>query len=145
MLFFSYAPPLTPAQIRRVCPGARLLGVGYLEGHTLAFPRYSTKHRGGVAGALRAAGEKVWGALYDVTEAHLATLDRHLEVPYAYHREEMEVVKENGRAKAWVYLANRTGAFLPHPSYVQGLVKAARELAFPQEYIEKLQGIKCRS
>jgi hypothetical protein len=69
MIYFAYGSNMNPGEIARLCPEFRTLGVARLIDHRLCFPRYSRVLQCAVAGLEPAAGEAVWGVLYDIAEA----------------------------------------------------------------------------
>jgi len=142
-LYFAYASNMDPQTFRRRCPGARPLGRARLPGHRLAFSRYSRQRRGGSAGVVEDASSAVWGVLYEVDEACLASMDRVEGVPTAYRRERVTVFDDAGQPQeAMTYVANRTGEFLPSRSYLEVILRGARAYGLPAEYVRMLERIK---
>jgi cation transport regulator ChaC len=73
----------------------------------------------------------VWGVLYTIPDADLATLDRG--EGQGYHRVRMPVrITDADIAEAWVYLASRPSndaALRPYTWYTRFLVEGAQEHA----------------
>ena len=142
-LYFAYASNMEPRRFRRLCPGSTVVGPARLPGRRLAFSRYSRQRRGGSTDIVPDAETEVWGALYEVSEADLDTLDRSEDVPAAYRRLTLVVEDAEGRERqAITYVANRTGDFLPHPDYLRLIVEGAEARGLPQEWIRHLETIK---
>jgi len=142
-LYFAYASNMEPRRFQRLCPGGTFVGPARLPGRRLAFSRYSRQRRGGSTDIVPDAEAEVWGALYEVTEADLETLDRSEDVPAAYRREAVVVEDAEGRERqAVTYVANRTGDFLPHPDYLRLIVEGAEARGLPHEWICHLKSIK---
>ena len=76
MLYFAYASNLNKKQMRERCPDGRPLFTATLPNFKIVFTGWSREWRGGKATIISARGEKVRGAIYDVTEACLRKLDR---------------------------------------------------------------------
>jgi gamma-glutamylcyclotransferase (GGCT)/AIG2-like uncharacterized protein YtfP len=128
---------------RRRCPGARPLGPALLRGYRMEFTRYDRTRKGGVADIVPEPGAEVWGALYDIDDACLVTLDRHENVPRAYRREPVRVIDDAGAEReAQTFVANQTGHFAPSRQYLGIIVQGARDHGLPEAYVESLQQMK---
>ena len=75
-LYFVYGSNLAIRQMTERCPGAEVVGTGYLPGHALCFPRMSVKRNCGVSSVEPMEGAAVWGAVYRLTAVDLALLDQ---------------------------------------------------------------------
>jgi len=89
-------------------------------------------------------GGQVWGVLYTIPDADLATLDRGEGT--GYHRARMPVrINGNEMTEAWVYLASRPSndtSPRPYSWYKRFLVEGAREHSLPAQYIATLENIE---
>ena len=89
MHYFAYGSNLHWPQMQRRCPDARYICRALLDEHVLAFTRDSPARGCGVADAIWRRFGKLYGVLYEVFEADIATLDRlegHLPGIDAYRR-----------------------------------------------------------
>src|SRR5438045_2371926 len=77
LLYFAYGSNLEPVQMGERCPGHVVVGLASLADHRLVFPRTSKSWGGGVAGVAPAPGETVWGVAFELTAAHLESLDAY--------------------------------------------------------------------
>ncbi len=146
ILYFAYGSNLDLRQFRRRCPGAVVVGRARLPDHRLAFTRYSSNRRGGVADIVHQPGVEVWGALYEVDEACLAALDEYEGVPQAYRRETVRVVDDGGlEREAVAYIANRTGEFAPSRQYLALIARGARDHGLPEEYVLAIEQVRTHS
>lgn len=151
MLYLAYGSNLDPVQMQERCPGARPAGVARLAGYRLCFPRRSGKRGCGVASIVPAAGGEVWGALYDLTAQHLASLD--LAEGYVpggeparnrYNRVLIGVDIAGTSTQAWTYLANAEPAPpLPSADYLGHLRRGARAHGLPAAYVDMLDALPC--
>jgi len=142
-IYFAYASNMDPETFQRRCPGAKALGRARLPGHRLAFTRYSRQRRGGSADVVIDAASEVWGVLYEVDDACLASMDKVEGVPAAYRRERATVIVDEGKPRqAITYVANKTGEFRPDKSYLKVILRGARAYGLPAEYIEMLEQIR---
>ncbi len=81
MHYFAYASNLSRKQMQERCPDSQPKFIAILPNYKLVFAGWSRKWRGGVASIKPFRGERVRGAIYEVTEACLRQLDKH-EVGY---------------------------------------------------------------
>ncbi len=75
MYYFAYASNLNRGQMSERCPGSQPKFTATLPNHQLIFTGWSRNWRGGVASIKLSKGEKVIGAVYEVSEGCLAKLD----------------------------------------------------------------------
>jgi gamma-glutamylcyclotransferase len=142
-LYFAYASNMDPQTFRRRCSGARPLGRARLPGYQLAFNRYSRQRRGGSADVVEDASSTVWGVLYEVDEACIASMDRVEGVPTAYRRQRVKILDSAGEPQeATTYVASPTGDFLPSRSYLEVILRGARAYGLPPEYIAHLERLR---
>lgn len=151
MLYFAYGSNLDPEQMRQRCPGHRVVGLAELRDYRLSFPLTSHDWGGGVASVSVAHGDGVWGAVYDVSDEDLASLDRyeHYVGPgdqhNLYDRETVSVqlVRADDdsfprRLRAWTYIARPSNPSPPSRRYLDTLLRGARHHRLPDEYVSKL-------
>ena len=68
MLYFAYASNLNKKQMRERCPDSKPGFTATLPNYKLVFLGWSREWRGGKASIRLFRGEKVLGAIYDVSE-----------------------------------------------------------------------------
>jgi gamma-glutamylcyclotransferase len=76
MYYFAYGANLSKKQMRELCPDSRPAFVATLPNYGVVFVDWSRKWRGGIATVKSSRGDRVRGALYEVTEACLRQMDR---------------------------------------------------------------------
>ncbi|HEY82479.1 MAG TPA: gamma-glutamylcyclotransferase [Dehalococcoidia bacterium] len=76
MYYFAYASNLNKKQMRERCPGSKPLFTATLPNYKLIFAGWSRQWRGGTASIKPFRGERVRGAIYEVSEECLRRLDR---------------------------------------------------------------------
>ena len=151
MHYFAYASNLDVAQMRERCPEHVLVGLAELHDHELAFTRFSQRWGGGGASVQPRHGRVVYGILYRLNDADLASLDRHEGFRGAgdqhndHDREpvNVELVRPDDgsiprRVRAWVYVARPANASPPSRRYLDVIVNAARAHRLPEEYVDSL-------
>ena len=82
MFYFAYASNLNKKQMQERCPDSRPKFTAILPNYKLVFSGWSRTWHGGTATIKPFRGEKVRGAIYEVTEACFRQLDKH-EVGYS--------------------------------------------------------------
>jgi hypothetical protein len=80
--YFAYASNLNKEQMRERCPDSQPKFIATLPNYKLVFAGWSREWRGGKASIISFRGERVRGAIYEVTETCLKRLDKH-EAGYA--------------------------------------------------------------
>jgi gamma-glutamylcyclotransferase len=147
--YFAYGSNVALDVMMSRCHGCRDLGVAELRDHRLAFTRRSVRSGTGVADVVPADGMSVWGALYEVSEADLAILDRKEGEGWAYRRVSMPVrVREDGSEHdAFVYtvIDKEPTEVPPSDEYLSGVVRAARRRELPEEYVREIESIRERA
>jgi gamma-glutamylcyclotransferase len=95
MYYFAYASNLSKKRMQERCPDSKPLFVAVLPNYRLIFTGWSREWRGGKATIKSFRGEKVRGAVYEITDACLRQLDKS-ETGYA--RQNVTVFDEDSRA-----------------------------------------------
>ena len=151
MLYFAYGSNLDPVQMGSRCPRAQPVGLAALHDHRLEFPRYSETWGGGSSGIAPAPGPTVWGVLFEISEACLASIDGHEgfrgpgHPDNHYEREHVTVDlvrPDDGsiprRVRAWTYVAHPANPTPPSRRYLDTILRGARHHRLPDEYIAAL-------
>lgn len=144
MRYFAYGSNMDPVQMAVRCPGAAPVGVACLRGWRLTFDRFSDRRGGHVADVVPDETAATWGVLWDVTDEHLAALDRFEGVGMgAYRRSELAVHLGDEAMVAAVYVVcEPTAPGLPPASYLDHLVSGARAFGLPAHYLRMLEGFR---
>jgi len=132
---FAYGANLDEAAMAHRCPDARPAGVPRLPGW-----RFLTNRRGWGT-IVPAPGGRVFGRLWHVTAADVASLDDYEGLPEGlYHRGQIEVLAPDGRTvNAWAYFAADCEPGPPQPGYLEQVSAAAERLGAPAEYVAELR------
>jgi gamma-glutamylcyclotransferase len=76
MYYFAYASNLSKKRMHEHCPDSKPVFIAVLPNYKLIFTGWSREWRGGKATIKSFRGEKVRGAIYEVTDACLRQLDK---------------------------------------------------------------------
>lgn len=141
--YFAYGSNMAPEVMASSCADSRLLGRARLDGYRFAFNRRSVRTGTGVANVVEDPRAAVWGVVYEITAACLATLDRKEGYPWAYERRDVEVELDGTTCHAMTYVVARPEAedVAPSPEYIGGIVAAASEHGFPAAYVQSLRAL----
>jgi gamma-glutamylcyclotransferase (GGCT)/AIG2-like uncharacterized protein YtfP len=77
MKYFAYASNLSKKQMLERCSDAKPLSIAVLPNYRLAFVGWSRQWRGAVATIKLERGQRVRGAIYEITDACARCLDSH--------------------------------------------------------------------
>jgi len=120
MYYFAYASNLNRKQMSERCPNARPKFIATLPNYKLIFTGWSRRWRGGYASIKPSRGEKVTGAIYEVSEKDITLLDSYEDYPTSYNRINVVVFTELGEPiKAVTYIKiQQSEETQPSPEYV---------------------------
>ena len=108
MDYFAYASNLNRKQMTERCPNSQPRFKAVLPNYKLIFTGWSRQWRGGKASVKPFQGEKVSGAVYEISERDLRLLDRHEGYPDTYEHLNVLVITEDGEAiKAVTYIMRK--------------------------------------
>ena len=96
MNYFAYGPNLNRKQMLERCPDSKPRFVATLNNYKLVFVGWFRQWRGGVVSIKSRRGEKVLGAVYEISEADLRRLDKYEGYPTNYNRSKVTVFNEDG-------------------------------------------------
>lgn len=120
MVYFAYGSNLSLEQIKRRCPEAiPMVGV-YLENYKLVYNKY--------ADIIPCQGERVYGAIYELSINDLKILDEFEGYPYLYEKIDLKVQDSNGIFyEAFAYVMVEKGNKLPEEDYLDIIKKGYQD------------------
>lgn len=125
-LYFAYGSNLHKAQMRDRCRDAVPVTTARLPDWRLVFRGRAGKT--GVASIEPCPGAHVMGALWELSDADVASLDRYEGYPGFYGRKRVEVQTQQGPVVALVYLLQPGyGPAMPHPEYFEVILRGYRD------------------
>ena len=98
MYYFAYGPNLNRKQMLERCPDSKPRFFATLHNYKLVFVGWSRQWRGGIVSIKSFRGERVLGAVYEISEADLRRLDKYEGYPTNYNRIKVTVFSEDGEA-----------------------------------------------
>jgi len=105
LYYFAYASNLNRKQMTERCPNAKPMFQAVLPNYKLIFSGWSREWKGAKASIKPFQGEKVHGAIYEVSDMDLGKLDRYEGYPNEYTHLNVAVFTENGeQVKAVTYI-----------------------------------------
>jgi len=137
MLYFAYGSNMSQKRIESRLPEVQFKGVAKLAGFQLRF------HKQGRDGSAKAdvvftnhEDDCVYGALFELSEQDVATLDVIEDCGVGYERKSVNVECVGQTVSAWIYCALKVdSSLLPFSWYKLHVLKGAEALKLPAKYI----------
>ena len=126
MYYFAYSSNLSQKQMRERCPDSKPMFTAILPNYKLIFVGWSRQWRGGVASIKPFRGDRVRGAIYEVSEQCLQRLDRYES---GYHRFKVTVLGEDSEPiEAITYIkAGQLEETVPSKEYLAVVQQGLRD------------------
>lgn len=148
--YFAYGSNMLSAWLQTRCRSARVRGIASVDGYLLAFTKGS-KDRSGKAMLLpsKDPSARLYGVLYDISNAEMAELDRSEGRGKGYERVqtfEVRSIPDDKSIRATTYLASVTSAdytLTPYDWYLDLVIKGAEQHGLPDEYVAALSARTC--
>jgi len=132
--YFAYGPNLNRKQMLERCPDSKPRFFATLNNYKLVFVGWSRQWRGGVVSIKSFRGERVLGAVYEISEADLRRLDKYEGYPTNYNRIKVTVFSEDGEAiEAITYIkSGQLEETLPAKEYLAVIQQGYRDWGIAQ-------------
>jgi len=129
MYYFAYASNLNRKQMLERCPESKPKFIATLPNYKLVFAGWARQWRGGVATIRPFKGEKVLGAIYEISDRDLRRLDSREGCPGNYNRLNVIVFNENGDpVEAVTYIkARQSEETKPSTEYLSVIQQGCRD------------------
>ena len=132
--YFAYGANMASAGMEERCASPAMLGVATVPGY-----QFRIANRG-YATMVPDPGSVVCGLLWSLTDDDLTALDQYEGVPAGdYLRTTIEVSFRGDQLEAQVYLAADPAPGKPRRGYLETIIRAARDLGLPPEYIAEVE------
>lgn len=120
MVYFAYGSNLSLEQMKRRCPEAIPMIMVHLDNYKLTYNKY--------ADIVPCQGERVYGAIYELSINDLKNLDKFERYPYLYEKIDVKVQDSNGIFyDAFAYVMIEKGNKLPEDDYLDIIDKGYRD------------------
>lgn len=120
MVYFAYGSNLCLNQMKKRCPEAIPMVAVYLENYKLVYNKY--------ADIVPCKGEKVYGAIYEISLNDLKNLDQYERYPDLYEKIDVKVQDDTGVFyDAFVYVMNEKGNISPEEGYLNTIKEGYRD------------------
>ena len=129
MYYFAYGTNLNRKQMLERCPDSKPKFTVTLHNYKLVFVGWSRQWRGGVASIKPFRGERVIGAIYEISERDFRRLDKYEGYPSAYDRLNVKVTSQDGELiEAITYVkAGQAEETQPSPDYLSIIQQGCRD------------------
>jgi gamma-glutamylcyclotransferase (GGCT)/AIG2-like uncharacterized protein YtfP len=145
-LYAAYGSNMNPAQMAERCPHSPLQGTGWLEGWRLTFGGEDIGWEGALATVVEDAAERVFVALYELSESDERALDQWDGATIGYYSKlRVRVATLDGEVLAWLYVLNDYEGGLPSARYLGLMADAAEIAGAPESYVAWLRTRPCTS
>ncbi len=129
MYFFAYDDNLSKKVMAARCPEAKPVSPATLPNYKLVFSGWSRQWHGATAAIMSTRGERVRGAVYEISEADRRRLDRAMECPA--RRKPLPVTvfdPDDSSLTAFTYLpAGPLSAATPGAAYLEVLRQGLKD------------------
>jgi gamma-glutamylcyclotransferase (GGCT)/AIG2-like uncharacterized protein YtfP len=138
MYYFAYGSNMDLGQMKERCPSAKFLKKVLLSNYKLVYDGHSEMRNGAVGNIVPSKVDVVWGALFEVDQECIESLDEYEGFPGAYQKSTFMVADENGSEyQAMAYHREGKPISEPSPEYRALLIQGAKEIDLPKNYIKK--------
>ena len=129
MYYFAYGSNLNHRQLLERCPDNQLMFTATLQNYKLIFAGWSRQWRGGQASIKPFRGDKVLGAIYEISERDLRRLDKYEGYPDTYDRLKITVYRDTGEpVEAITYIKlSQSEETKPSPEYLATIKQGYRD------------------
>ena len=129
MYYFAYASNMNKKLMAERCPEGKPKIVATLPNHKLIFTGYSRIRHGAEATIKGSKGDKIMGAIYEITESGLRKLDKFEGYPTNYKHLNVMVFTDSGQAFEAVTFVKATQEEegKPAPEYLSAIQQGYRD------------------
>jgi len=129
MYYFAYGSNLNRKQMLECCPDSKPKSIATLPNYKLVFVGWSRQSHGGMASIKPFRGEKVLGAIYEISDSDLRRLDKCEGYPGTYNRLNVTVFDNKGEPlEATTYIkARQSEETQPSPEYLSVMRQGCKD------------------
>jgi len=145
-LYFAYGSNLSLEQMARRCPASRAVGRAIARRHRLTFPRRYASWEGGVASIEPCVSSHVEGAVYELSEACIASLDDYEGIDEGHYTQGRIAVEfPDGRTQevmTYFATAEHGAPFQPSDIYLDVMLAGARDHGLSRAWIDLIEALR---
>lgn len=119
MKYIAYGSNMVSSQMALRCPGAKLIGIGYIENARLEFYLHATVVR------TKQKADRVPVAVWEINETDERNLDRYEGYPSYYIKQEWFAQLDSGEAVEGMIYLMRSIRLSPPDDYYYGCIRDA--------------------
>lgn len=128
MIYIAYGSNMVQDQMAVRCPGAVLIGTGYVSGARLEFYLHATVEK------TDNDQDQVPVALWEISSSDERNLDFYEGFPSYYKKEKWPVhLSDGSETVGMIYLMNQIHPSPPRPQYFDGIAGAYRSLGLEDQ------------
>ncbi len=149
IIYAAYGSNLHPVRLTANdrCPSAEFRGTSVINGRRLIFRKRSTD--GSVkcdAEYTENTTEKLWLALFDISESEVAALDKAEGLGRGYYKDTISLKLNRKDIVATIYLADKYSRVIdkPYEWYKQMILLGAEYHGLPSDYVQAIQSIQSK-
>lgn len=146
LLYFAYGSNMLTRRLRdsHRCPSAKVVAVGYVERHRLAFDKVSSDGSGKCdMEKSEKDSDKTFGVIFRIPHFEKSPLDKTEGLNKGYVEATVNVVTAAGPQPAFTYIATcKEPVLKPYHWYKALVVAGALEHGLPGDYIEWIRTLK---
>ena len=141
LLYFAYTARIAPERMAEVCPNASFEFIAHLPEWGLEFPIAGNGWGGGLPTAAPATGSTVWGAVYSIPDAEVASINavETAEGRAASSVEAMDRMGRRHRVTTHVAADGANGTYEPSADYVTIMLDGSRHWNLTAGWIAGLE------
>jgi len=127
--YFAYGANLNKKLMQERCPDSKPVSTAILPNYKLVFAGWSRQWRGGAASIKSFRGDRVRGAIYEISERCLRQLDKYEGYPHNYNRLKVTVFDEDDEpVEAMTYIkAGQLEETQPSKEYLAVIQQGLRD------------------
>ncbi len=128
MKYIAYGSNMERKQMELRCPGAKMIGIGYISGYRLEFYRNATVEKSGNT------KDRVPVAVWDIDQQDELNLDCYEGFPDYYFKDYIPVCMEDGSiVTGMIYLMKEIRYLPPNRHYYDGIANTYRDLGLASQ------------
>lgn len=141
MLYFAYTSLIAPDRMSEAAPGSQFQFVAHLPETKLIFPYKNGTWKGALPSVLPEPGNTVWGAIFDVPQDQMSSLDisEKEEGRVRITTSAMDRSGKRHEVETHVHEPNGNKQYKPSANYMKIVVEGGRHWSLPAGWIAGLE------